>query len=193
MVEGRPPPPPPVTTRKPTSFDYQPGLIVHLANVHPLATKPILSSFIVRSIDRYRRKKASKAKEGNSDDIANHPVKLHYIEHEKDSDEAYTRQGSEEDSQLIVKALKKRKRYMRDGNDGRGKKALKNNTTWLVGRILEGQEECAYWERVNNGKRKATGRSTVSLDIRKRPKRERASTSSNYEEVVGKRSRTHDP
>jgi hypothetical protein len=131
---------------------FEKGLIIRLSNLHPSTTKIIINSFITRSVDRYLRKKREKQeKSGNSLSSEDPPLlRISYIDYEKGLDEAYLRLGNPEDSTLIVRALKKRKRSMRSGEDTKGKKGEKalREENWVSGKILSGEEERIYWEKV---------------------------------------------
>ncbi|KAH0613963.1 uncharacterized protein H6S33_005849 [Morchella sextelata] len=131
---------------------FEKGLIIRLSNLHPSTTKIIIDSFITRSVDRYLRKKREKQeKSGNSLSSEDPPLlRISYIDYEKGLDEAYLRLGNPEDSTLIVRALKKRKRSMRSGEDTKGKKGEKalREENWVSGKILSGEEERIYWGKV---------------------------------------------
>lgn len=133
---------------------FEPGLIVHLKNLNPSTTKATINSFVCRSVDRYLRKKAKKQKKGKDDKDGNvtdvQPVKINYVDYEKGLGEAYTRQSSRGDSELIVNALRKRKKNMRDGEDAKGTKAVKSDKEgcWVEGKVLSGEEERIYWQKL---------------------------------------------
>ncbi|KAL7266783.1 hypothetical protein RUND412_010654 [Rhizina undulata] len=163
-------------TRVPQS--YTPGLIVNLTHLHPSTTKTTIISFISRSVDRYKRKRAatlsSPGKDSNSKDPEISPgsgdkawcLKVNYVEYEKGSTTAYVRLENPADAPLIVKALKARKRIMKDGEDTRGRKAGKTEHEMrLTGEVLEGQEEKAYWEKVMKAK-DGKGKKNNVLEIR---------------------------
>lgn len=147
---------------------FELGLIVRLTNLNPSTTKAIINSFVCRSVDRYLRKKAEKKKKRKGcgdDDVAGQDiksVKINYVDYEKGLSQAYIRQSSKEDSQLIVDALQKRKRNMVDGEDTKGKRADETSEQdWVKGKILAGEEEKIYWEKllaVKNTKGKGKGK-----------------------------------
>jgi hypothetical protein len=136
-------------TAAPPKHMFEPGLIVHIAHLHTGVNKPVISSFIMRSVDRYLRKREKKraATSGDEEELQQqlHKVQINYIDYKKDGDSCYLRQSTRTDSELIVAALKKRKRTMLDGNDRKGRKAKEG---FVVGRLLEGEEEMLYWRTV---------------------------------------------
>lgn len=183
--------------------EFEPGLILHIERLHNEVNKPSISSFVTRSVDRYLRKKerkSAKKKEVEAwekEETHNNPkVQINYIDYKKGSDSCYLRQSTAADSELIVAALKARKRAMRDGSDGMG---FKEKERFVVGRILEGEEEKLYWQKVHdtisetaaaNKGRKEKGKEqaaaeTVDVDLRHPGKRPRLSTGSVV--VEGKR------
>ncbi|KAI5851249.1 hypothetical protein DFP73DRAFT_536505 [Morchella snyderi] len=131
---------------------FEKGLIVRLSNLHPSTTKIIIDSFITRSVDRYIRKKREKQEKSGNSLSSEDSALLHisYIDYEKGLDEAYLRLRNPDDSTLIIHALKKRKRSMRNGEDTKGKKWGKalSEENWVSGKILSGEEERIYWEKV---------------------------------------------
>ncbi|KAH8153540.1 uncharacterized protein LAJ45_02353 [Morchella importuna] len=131
---------------------FEKGLIVRLSNLHPSTTKIIIDSFITRSVDRYLRKKREKQEKSGNSLSSEDPTlpRISYIDYEKGLDEAYLRLGNPGDSTLIVQALKKRKRSMRNGEDTKGKKGERalREENWVLGKILSGEEERIYWEKV---------------------------------------------
>ena len=133
--------------------EFESGLIVHIERLHAEVNKPSISSFVMRSVDRYLRKKEGgsaekrKEKEEKEGRHNNPKVQINYIDYKKGSDNCYLRQSAAADSELIVAALKKRKRAMRDGSDGKG---FKEKERFVVGRILEGEEERHYWKKVQD-------------------------------------------
>lgn len=197
--------------------EFEKGLIVHIERLHGEVNKPSISSFVTRSVDRYLRKKegrnaekkkkekeSAEEKEENDEKEkdegahGNPKVQINYIDYKKGADRCYLRQSTAADSELIVAALKKRKRAMRDGNDGRG---FKEKERFVVGRILEGEEEKLYWKKVHDTVsetaaakkgRKGKGREqtagtagtageaemVVDVDVRQPGKRPRLSTGS---------------
>lgn len=135
---------------------FEVGLIVRLTNLHPSTTKATISSFVCRSVDRYIRKKTEKQgkkKSGVVIDQVLRSVKINYVDYEKGLGQAYIRQRSQEDSGLIAIALQKRKRKMRDGEDTKGEKVTKAcGQDWVKGKVLTGEEEKIYWERLLSAK-----------------------------------------
>lgn len=131
---------------------FELGLIVRLTNLDPSTTKATINSFVCHSVGRYLRKKAKKQEKGKDDkdnmaDVKS--VKINYVDYEKGLSEAYTRQSSREDSELIVNALGKRKKNMRDGEDTKGKMAAKSDEKgWVDGKVLTGEEEWIYWQKL---------------------------------------------
>lgn len=132
--------------------DFKPGLIIRLTKLDPSTTKATISAFVCHSVDRYLRKKAEKQKKESEDkdhviDIKS--IKINYVDYEKGLGEAYTRQSTREDSELIVDALRKRKKNMRDGEDTKGKKTAKSDEKgWVEGKVLAGEEERIYWQKL---------------------------------------------
>ncbi|RPB01864.1 hypothetical protein L873DRAFT_610329 [Choiromyces venosus 120613-1] len=142
--------------------DYELGLIVYLTNLHPLATKETITSFITRQVDRYNRKKSSSKTKGNfiPKNEDGPPVNINYVDYQKGLTTAYLRLRKAQDSELVVSALKKRKRRMQDGSDKKGKK-VKNDSgrdDWVKATNVEGNEEKIYWEKVLVAKWKGKGK-----------------------------------
>lgn len=139
-------------TREADGSGFEPGLIVRLTKLDPSTTKATINSFVCNSVSRYLRKKAKEQGKGKDDmddmtDVKS--VKINYVDYEKGLSEAYTRQNSWEDSELIVNALGKRKRKMRDGEDTKGKKVAKSDGKgWVDGKVLTGEEERIYWQKL---------------------------------------------
>lgn len=131
---------------------FKSGLIVRLTNLNPSATKATIDSFVCRAVDRYLRKKMKKRKRNEDSDAAGQDVqsvKINYVDYERGLSQAYIRQSNQKDSELIVDALQKRKRNMRDGADTKGKKAVKaDEQYWVKGKVLAGEEERIYWEKL---------------------------------------------
>lgn len=131
---------------------FEPGLIVRLTKLDPTTTKATINLFVCHSVGRYLRKKAGKqekGKDGGGDMADVKSVKINYVDYEKGLSEAYTRQSSWEDSKLIVNALGKRKRNMRNGEDTKGKKVTKSDGKgWVDGKVLTGEEEWIYWQKL---------------------------------------------
>jgi hypothetical protein len=164
---------------------FGPGLIVYITYLHPEINKPAISSFIMRSVDRYIRKR-DKHSSSSSPSTPPSKVQINYIDYKQGSSFCYLRQSTAEDSDLIIAALKKRKRVMRSGDDRKGRKAKEG---FVVGRLLEGAEEAEYWrmveatmvetEKKNKG-RKGKGKEgkTSTIDVRSAGKRPRSSGSS---------------
>ncbi|KAF8540194.1 hypothetical protein BDD12DRAFT_834179 [Trichophaea hybrida] len=163
---------------------FEPGLIVHITHLHPDVNKPGISSFIMRSVDRYIRKREKRSPSSSS---APPPakIKINYIDYKKDSSSCYLRQSTTEDSHLIIAALKKRKRVMQSGDDRKGRKTKEG---FVVGRLLEGLEEVEYWrkmeemgkeKKVKKGKEREGKVSTV--DVRSAGKRPRGNSGSSPE------------
>lgn len=151
-------------TRETDDSDFEPGLIVRLTNLDPSTTKATINSFVCRSVDRYLRKKAEKQKkrEDKDDHVTDvKSMKINYIDYEKGLGEAYVRQSSREDSELIVDALRKRKKKMRDGEDTKGKKS--NGNGWVEGKILADKEEWIYWQKLLLAKNKGRGKGGKGL------------------------------
>ncbi|KAI5778662.1 hypothetical protein EDC01DRAFT_719252 [Geopyxis carbonaria] len=158
--------------------EYPPGLIVHIRNLSESVNKPTISSFIDRSVDRYTRRKAKKEDEGTKPSTSTR-ANINYIDYSKGTTEAWLRQSAAVDSQLIVRALEKRKRVMKDGKDGKGRKAAEPTEPWI---------EREYWRRIEDlkersGKKKAKGGKTSVVDVRAAGKRPRnVSTTSGMEQ-----------
>ncbi|KAA8908648.1 hypothetical protein FN846DRAFT_906074 [Sphaerosporella brunnea] len=151
-----------VPAAAPQKHTFEPGLIVHIMNLHTGVNKPSISSFIMRSVDRYLRKREKRkaAKSGEDEGEALHKVQINYIDYKKGRDSCYIRQAAREDSELIIAALKKRQRAMTEGDDRKGRKVKEG---FVVGRLLEGEEETLYWQTVQSsenakkGKKKGKG------------------------------------
>ncbi|CUS13881.1 unnamed protein product [Tuber aestivum] len=163
--------------------DYEFGLIVYLTNLHPLTTKETITSFITRQADRYNRKKSSSKAKGNlvPKDEDGPPVNINYVDYQKGLTTAYLRLRKVQDSELVVSALKKRKRRMQDGNDKKGKKVTADSgkNDWVQATNVGGNEERIYWEKVlaakwgGGGKTKRKRPSQpVTLDVRPSGERE---------------------
>lgn len=139
-------------TRETDDSDFEPGLMVRLTKLDPSTTKATISAFVCYSVDQYLRKKAEKQKKGNEgkDNVIDiQSIKINYVDYEKGLGEAYTRQSTREDSELIVDALRKRKKNMRDGEDTKGKKTVKSDEKgWVEGKVLVGEEEQIYWQKL---------------------------------------------
>lgn len=143
---------------KNSAFDT--GLIIYLTNLHPSSNKEVITGFITRQVDRYLRKKnPPKSKENpatthlDRDDL---PLSINYVDYQKGLTTGYVRLQRKYESELVVAALKKRQRRMRDGSDRKGKKALtgKKEGDWVKATMVEGAEEEIYWERVFSAKGK---------------------------------------
>jgi len=135
---------------------------VHVTNLHEKVNKPTISSFTMRSVDRYVRKREKKAL---GEAAEPHKLQINYIDYAKGTCEAYLRQPTANDSELIVKALRKRRRVMRDGEDGKGKKASRQSKDEAVaGRLLEGEEEKLYWERIEKTMKETKKRSSKKTE-----------------------------
>lgn len=143
--------------------DHEPGLIVHITNLHPDVTKPTISSFIDRAVDRYIQRQEKKAAESTGrleeylSEKKNHsPSKkttMLYIDYKKGSTEAWVRQATKEDSLLIIEGLDARRRTMKDKDDRTGQKIPKGEEGKHVkGRLLEGKEEADYWDTIRYAK-----------------------------------------
>jgi hypothetical protein len=196
-----------IVAPKPPKHTFEPGLIMHISNLHPEVNKPGISSFIMRCVDRYLRKLRKKKKEEDEDEDEDedektkHKVQINYIDYKKGADSCYIRQATRADSELIVTALRKRRRAMQKGNDRAGRKVKEG---FVVGRILEGEEEKVYWSTVQasdkakkggkKGKGKAGGGGAeqteppvtparTTVDVRDGRKRPRLSSSMSPEEV----------
>lgn len=149
-----------------TEADYETGLIMNITGLHSEVRKPTISSFLCRSVDRHVRKNATK----RSQPPPATGFKINYIDYNKDVADgtAYVRLPSAEDADHLVRALKKRRRAMRDGSDGKGAKVQsKSGDTWVAGRVLEGDEEKHYWEKIRAGagKRKGKGAAVVEMEM----------------------------
>lgn len=156
-------PPAPKTTPSRQDDDYEPGLIVHITNLHPDATKPTISSFIDRAVDRYIQRQEKKAAESAGrleeylrEQKAHPPSKkttLKYIDHKKGSTEAWVRQATKEDSNLIIEGLNSRRRSMKSGDDRIGQRIPKGEDGGYVkGELLEGKADAAYWDTIRYAK-----------------------------------------
>ncbi|PWW78404.1 hypothetical protein C7212DRAFT_357053 [Tuber magnatum] len=165
--------------------DYEPGLIVYLTNLHPQTSKETITSFITRQADRYNRKKSSSKAKGNfvPKDEDGPPVNINYVDYQKGLTTAYLRLRKAQDSELVVSALRKRKRMMQDGSDKKGKKVGidSGRNDWVKATNVEGNEERIYWEKVlaakwgGKGKNKRKRPSQpATLDVR--PSDERKQT-----------------
>ncbi|CAZ80561.1 unnamed protein product [Tuber melanosporum] len=141
--------------------DYESGLIVYLTNIHPLTTKETITSFITRQVDRYNGKKRSSTLK----DRDGPPVNINYVDYSKGLTTAYLRLRKAQDSELVVSALKKRKRRMQDGNDKKGKKVTNDSgrDNWVKATNVEGNEERIYWEKVLAAKWKGKGKNKRKL------------------------------
>jgi hypothetical protein len=183
---------------------FEPGLIVYISNLHPEVNKPGISSFLMRCVDRYLRKQRKKEKEKEKEaeekeEKAMHKVQINYIDYKKGADSCYIRQATRADSELIVTALKKRRRAMQKGDDRTGRKVKEG---FVVGRILEGEEEKVYWstvqasDKAKKGGKKGKGKAVAdaqkeppttpartTVDVREGRKRPRLSSSVSPEEV----------
>lgn len=157
--------------------DYELGLIVYLTNIHPLTTKETITSFITRQADRYNRKKSSSKIKDNPSAMYEDgpPVNINYVDYQKGLTTAHLRLRKVQDSELVVSALKKRKRRMQDGNDKKGKKVVNDGgrEDWVKATNVKGDEERIYWEKVlaakwkGKGKNKRKGPSQpITLDVR---------------------------
>ncbi|CCX33746.1 Similar to Protein pof8; acc. no. O13795 [Pyronema omphalodes CBS 100304] len=162
---------------------FEPGLIVHITNIHLDATKPSISGFIMRCVDRVQRKR-DKA-DGKPEAIPQR-VKINYIDYKRGTGQCYLRQATVKDSELIIEALKKRRRVMLDGDDKKGKK---EKDGYVQGRLLEGVEEAEYWRKVEEvmgkvGKKgagqgvKALSAGLATVNLRGTVKRPRTGTGS---------------
>lgn len=144
------------------SVDYTPGLIVHIKNLDPGVNKPTISSFIDRAVDRYIRREEKKAAKSAGRlkeykvERKDQPVKkktMVYIDYKKGATEAWVRQTTKEDSELIIQALEKRRRKMRDAEDRKGQKVAKDaEEEYVMGELLGGREEAAYWDTIRHAK-----------------------------------------
>lgn len=181
------PAPAPVPAPEPKP-GFEPGLIVHITNLHPDSNKPTISSFVMRSVDRYLRKRDKKSSPPSSPPPK---AQINYIDFKRGATSSYLRQSTRRDSDLIVTALKKRKRAMADGDDRKGRKTKEG---YVAGRLLEGAEEAEYWRMVQAtmgeaGKKKKEKRrkkeaaedrvsAVVDVDVRGAGKRPRSSGAS---------------
>ncbi|TGZ80552.1 hypothetical protein EX30DRAFT_396266 [Ascodesmis nigricans] len=187
----------------PQPHDYDPGLIVHLTNLHSGINKPTISSFIDRSVDRYLRR-LSKSKSKSAESLNSNPPEkkktMVYIDYAKGATEAWVRQTTREDSELIVKALEKRRRRMTDNEDRKGVKVKKEEgEVYVKGVVLQGEEEGRYWKKVREamgrkgkkGKGDANGgnMSSSRKEEEKRAKRPRQSSGMGGEDLVIKKGR----
>lgn len=142
--------------------DYEPGLIVHITNLHPGVNKPAISSFIDRAVDRYIQRKEKKAAEAaglleeyKRERKDHQPAKkstMKYIDYQKGATEAWVRQATKEDSILIIEALNSRRRSMKDAQDRQGQKLPKGEDGYVKGELLEGKKEAAYWDVIRYAK-----------------------------------------
>lgn len=143
--------------------DHEPGLIVHITNLHPEVTKPTISSFIDRAVDRYvQRQEEKEAKvAGRLEEYLNEkksypPSKkttMLYIDYKKGSTEAWVRQATKEDSLIIIEGLDARRRIMKGKDDRTGQKIPKGEDgKYVQGRLLEGKEEANYWDTIRYAK-----------------------------------------
>ena len=163
---------------------FEPGLIVHVTNLHPDSNKPTISSFVMRSVDRYLRKRD---KQSSSPASPPSKAQINYIDFKRGATSSYLRQSTRRDSDLIVTALKKRKRAMAGGDDRKGRKTKEG---YVAGRLLEGAEEAEYWrmvqatmgeagQRKKEKRRKKEAEDRVStVDVRGAGKRPRSSGAS---------------
>lgn len=159
-------------TRETDYSDFEPGLIVRLTNLDPSTTKATINSFVCRSVDRYLRKKAEKQKKPKEDKDDNvtdvKSMEINYVDYEKGLGEAYTRQSNREDSELIVDALRKRKKKMRYGEDTKGKNTTKSDENgWVEGKVLADEEERIYWQKLFLAKNKGKGKRGKGLKYEK--------------------------
>ena len=174
---------------------FEPGLIVHVTNLHPDTNKPTISSFVMRSVDRYLRKRDKKrsssssppASPSSSPSAKIAKAQINYIDFKRGATSSYLRQSTRQDSDLIVAALKKRKRAVAGGDDRKGRKTKEG---YVAGRLLEGAEEAEYWGMVQatmgeagkkkkEKRRKKEAEDRVStVDVRGAGKRPRSSGAS---------------
>lgn len=146
----------PVVEDAPAEFEeppYTPGLIVHVANLHPATNKPTVTAFLARAADRYLRKCGEQPRS----------LQINYVDYKKGADTAYLRFGSAADADLVVKALEKRRRAMKSAEDAKGSV---DKVAYVKGRLLEGGEERIYWERVGEGRGK--GKVHLAVGVKRR-------------------------
>lgn len=127
---------------------YPFGVIVFLRNLHPEATKSSIHSFLTRCVEKYKSRKPNKSKEGI---LVNSPqdFTIDYIDYKPKCgfDTAHARVKTSENAQLLVHALKKRKRVMGRGDDYKGRKS-KADGNFVTGEVIIGDRERIYWEGV---------------------------------------------
>ncbi|KAI5809978.1 hypothetical protein DFH27DRAFT_168682 [Peziza echinospora] len=131
--------------------DYPRGLIVFLQNTHPESTKSGISTFLVNNVKKYLHKHTSAHSERGAK-----TVNIDYVDYKPKAGftSAHLRLKSAEDAQLLVEALQRRRRYMKAGDDEKGKKCKRNNDSWVNAEIIRGERERAYWDTISAGGRK---------------------------------------
>ena len=125
---------------------YPFGVIVFLQNLHPEATKSSIHSFLTRCVERYVSKKFNNRKESTRvNDFT-----VDYIDYKPKCgfDTAHARVKTSENAQLLVHALKTRKRVMGRGDDYKGRKS-KADGNFVTGEVISGERERIYWEVVS--------------------------------------------
>ena len=66
---------------------------------------------------------------------------------------AHVRVKTSDDTELLVRALSKRRRCMESGDGREGGKKCKGDERWVKGEVIRGEREKVYWEAVFNAKR----------------------------------------
>ncbi|KAF8472629.1 hypothetical protein BDZ91DRAFT_715462 [Kalaharituber pfeilii] len=142
-----------------TNTPYTPGLIVYLQNLHPESTKASIVSFLSRNVQIYLVKHLrNTANDGYRDNsqTTQQALTFEYVDYKPRCgfETAHVRLKSSEDAELLIRALEKRRRRMKSGDDTKGKKCRADHHKWVKGEILKGERERAYWAAISAAKRR---------------------------------------
>ena len=145
-------------------LSYTPGLIVYLHNLHPESTKAVITSFLTHNVHRYSIKyqrreldcvQVTRAKEEANetppDSISQRCVVecvIDYVDYKAKCGftNAHIRVKSNQQADLLVRALQKRRRCMTSGNDLKGTKTKRSLNNPVKAVILHSDRERVYWE-----------------------------------------------
>lgn len=126
--------------------------------MHLNSTKASIHSFLGHCVHRYTVKKLRKiagTKKGGADKVqTSQDFSIDYVDYKPKSgfETAHVRVKTPADAKLLVRALKKRRRRMNSGDDTKGHKCDAGDDKWVMGEVIGGEREKAYWEAVVNAK-----------------------------------------